>query len=223
MAESAKPNHLERVEAAYDAVAVAYDEQFANELDAKPLERALLIALCELSAGATVADVGCGPGHVTHFLAQHHDAVVGIDVSAEMIGRAGLRNPLLHFEIASMLRLPLADYSCGGVVALYSIIHFDAEERARAFAEMHRVLRPGGRLLVSFHVDAAGIAAGDVSHLDAFLGHRVDMDGYFLAPSTVIDELDHAGLRVTAKLEREPIPAVEFPSRRCYLLAQRSA
>jgi ubiquinone/menaquinone biosynthesis C-methylase UbiE len=57
------------VQAAYDAVAREYDRQLSNELDVKPLDRALLMALMELVGTGTIADVGCGPGHVTRFLA----------------------------------------------------------------------------------------------------------------------------------------------------------
>ncbi len=60
------------VRAAYDAVARAYDEQLSNELGGKPLDRALLEGFLELTGAGTIADVGCGPGHVTRFLAARH-------------------------------------------------------------------------------------------------------------------------------------------------------
>src|SRR6185312_10301611 len=75
----------DRVRAGYDAVARAYDEKFSGELDHKPLDRALLNALCEMTIGGTLADVGCGPGHVSRFLAGRHPDVVGIDLSPAMI------------------------------------------------------------------------------------------------------------------------------------------
>jgi len=46
--------------------------------------------------------------------------------------------------------------------------------------------------------------------------------GYFLDPSSVLASLQAAGFALVAKLERQPWPDVEYPSRRCYLLCQRS-
>jgi len=47
------------------------------------------------------------------------------------------------------------------------------------------------------------------------------LDGYFLDPSEVSSQLADAGFTHIAKLERQPDPEVEYPSRRCYLLAKR--
>lgn len=53
------------VRQSYDAVAKAYMECFRDELDGKPLDRALLACLAEETEdSAPVADLGCGPGHV---------------------------------------------------------------------------------------------------------------------------------------------------------------
>jgi len=84
------------VRAAYDAVARAYDEQLSNELDGKPLDRALLEGFLELTGAGTIADVGCGPGHVTRFLAARHPTVLGIDLSPGMIAVARERAPNLR-------------------------------------------------------------------------------------------------------------------------------
>jgi SAM-dependent methyltransferase len=133
-----------------------------------------------------------------------------------------MRNPRLTFAVASMLYLPYPDGVWTGVVAMYSIIHLNPAERVQAFAEFARTLRPGGLLLVSFHVDGPGFKPGDVNRLRAFLGHYVEMDGYFLDPSVVTTDLVANGFRVQARLDREPIADIEFPSRRCYILARRT-
>jgi ubiquinone/menaquinone biosynthesis C-methylase UbiE len=209
-----------RTRATYDAVAVEYDRLLAGELAAKPLDRALLRAASELAAGGPLADVGCGPGHVTRFLAEHHPGVVGVDLSPAMVALAREHAPQLTFVEASMLDLPVPDDAWAGAVALYSVIHFDAPARAAAFAELARVLRPGGVLLVAFHVDSPEFATGEVNHLTTWFGQPVDLDGYFLAPDVVAAELHAAGLAVTATVLREPIDGAEYPSRRCYLVAR---
>jgi ubiquinone/menaquinone biosynthesis C-methylase UbiE len=205
----------------YDAVAEAYDRQFGDELDAKPLDRALLTALVEFVGMGTIADVGCGPGHVTRYLAQHHSDVIGIDLSPRMIALAKARGPELSFAVGSMLSLPVPDQAWAGAVALYSIIHLNADERATAFREFARALGSGGWLLVAFHVDSPEFAAGEINHLTHWLGHNVELDGYFLSSDEVADALAEAGFTVMATIERQPIPAAEYPSRRCYILAQR--
>jgi|EndMetStandDraft_2_1072991.scaffolds.fasta_scaffold04376_4 SAM-dependent methyltransferase len=212
----------DRVRAGYDAVAATYAEQFCDELDHKPMERGLLDAFCNMAPDGTIADIGCGPGHITRFLAARRETVVGLDLSTEMIAVARQRNPDLSFAVASMLDLPCHDGTFAGVVAMYSIIHLDAAQRGRAFGEFARILCPDGLLLVSFHVDGPGLAPGDVNHVTTFLGHSVDMDGYFLDPAVVTTELVDNGFRVEARLDREPIAGIEFGSRRCYILARRA-
>jgi SAM-dependent methyltransferase len=212
----------DRVRAGYDAVAATYEEQFADELDRKPLERGVLDAFCEMAPPGAIADIGCGPGHITRYLAERRDDVLGVDLSPEMIAVARRQHPRLQFAVASMLRLPYADGAWTGVVTMYSIIHLDADERVRALSEFARTLRPDGLLLVSFHVDGPGFAPGDVNHLRTFLGHPVEMDGYFLDPAVVTADLVANGFRVLARLDREPIVDIEFASRRCYMLARRT-
>jgi trans-aconitate methyltransferase len=87
------------VQAAYDAVARAYHAQLGDELDGKPLDRALLDAFIELAGAGTIADVGCGPGHVTCFLAARHAEVIGGDLSPGMIGVAREHTPALAFAV----------------------------------------------------------------------------------------------------------------------------
>jgi SAM-dependent methyltransferase len=210
------------VRGAYDAIARHYDREIGDELAAKPLDRALLEALLELAGPGRVADVGCGPGHVTRWIAARHHDVVGVDLSPVMIDVARERAPELSFQVASMLDLPVGDGSWSGIVALYSIIHLTPDQLAAAFRELARTLRTGGWLLVAFHVDSAEFAAGDINHLTSWFGEEVDIDGYYLEPSTVVRDLEAADLVVTSTTIREAIPGAEYPSRRCYLLARRT-
>jgi len=207
--------------AVYDAIARAYHDQLGNELAGKPLDRALLEAFTELAGAGTIADVGCGPGHVTRFLAAQHARVVGIDISPGMIGVAREHAPALAFAVGSMLQLPVTDGAWSGVIALYSIIHLTAADRARVCREFARTVLPGGWLLAAFHIDSPDFAVGEVNHLTAWFGEAVELDGYFLAPTDVAADMEAAGFAVAATLTRSPYPGIEYPSRRCYLLAQR--
>lgn len=60
-----------------------------------------------------------------------------------------------------------------------------------------------------------------MNHLTRWFGERVELDGYFLEPTEVAAQLEAAGFALMATVERQPAPEVEYPSRRCYLLAQR--
>lgn len=164
--------------------------------------------------GAPIADVGCGPGHVSAWLARHGASVVGIDLSAGMVAAGRKEYPEVEFRQGDFLSLPARDSEFRAVVALYSVIHLEPGELAPAFAELHRVVRPSGLVLVSFHIGR------EVRHLDEWLGHEVDLDFRFLEPPDMAAALARAGFQVDARLERASYPA-EVGTRRGYLLAQR--
>ncbi len=204
---------------AYDKVAAPYAERFADELRRKPLDRALLSAFGE-QAGRTgvVADIGCGPGHVASFLAGMGLAVRGIDLSPEMVGIARRRHPGIDFSVGELPGLGLPAGELAGAVLFYSIIHLTPQQRAAAFAELAQALRPGGLLLIAFH-----IGADETAHLDTWLGKTVSLDGYLLSVRTVTDEIAAAGLSVSAVVQRAGYPAVESSdTQRGYVLARNA-
>ena len=123
--------------------------------------------------------------------------------------------PQAEFRVGDLLDIPAADGEFGAVIAFYSVIHLAPGELPRAFAEICRVLRPGGRFLVSFHIGS------EVRHLDEWLGHAVDVDFRFYEPAGVAAALEQAGLRVEMRLERVSYPG-EVDTRRGYLQARRS-
>jgi SAM-dependent methyltransferase len=216
-----------RVRASYDAVAARYAAAYGDELVHNPLHRGIIdcyVTLVRTSGlDGSIGDVGCGPGHIAAYLAHCSLPVVGIDLSPRMIDVARRRNPELDFRVGSMTRLDVADAAWAGLVAVYSIIHLPSEDRRRAYREFARVLRPSAWILVAFHVDSATAKAGDSTHLEEFLGHSVDLDGYFLSPDEVAAGLTDAGIEIRARFAREPVPDIEFPSRRSYLVGRRRA
>jgi ubiquinone/menaquinone biosynthesis C-methylase UbiE len=216
------PSAVSGVRAAYDAVAHAYDSQLADELDGKPFDRGLLEGFVALAGPGLMADVGCGPGHVTRFIAARHAEVIGIDLSPGMIAVARQRAPELAYAVGSMLQLPVPDGAWAAAIALYSIIHFTASDRGVACREFARAVRPGGWLLVAFHIDSPEFATGEVNHITDWFGEAVELDGFFLDPADVARDLETAGFTVMSTTIRRPWPTGEYPSRRCYLLAQRS-
>ncbi|GAA1808396.1 class I SAM-dependent methyltransferase [Actinomadura chokoriensis] len=137
--------------AAYDAVAVLYADLFRTYLDDLPLDRSMIAAFADLVRGrGPVADVGCGPGQITAFLHSLGVDASGVDLSPAMLAQARADHPHLSFAEGTMKALDLPDASLAGVVAWYSTIHLEPAELPEAFAEFHRVLAPGGHLLLAF-------------------------------------------------------------------------
>jgi hypothetical protein len=71
-------------------------------------------------------------------------------------------------------------------------------------------------------VSSPEFAPGEEKHIREWFGRPVDVVGYFLAPEEVSGGLAGAGFEPVARLLREPNPALDYPSRRCYLLARRT-
>jgi SAM-dependent methyltransferase len=182
----------------YDTVAASYAEQVRNLLAEAPYERAALALFADLvkTAGAgPVADIGCGPGRITAHLHEHGIDAFGIDLSPTMIQVARSDYPNLRFEVGSMTHLALADASVAGLVAWYSLIHIPDEEVSTVFAHFRRTLRPGGPLLLSFHV-------GDESRLKThgYGGHPMKVCVHRRQPARVVAWLRDAGFIVEAEM-----------------------
>ncbi len=212
---------MDHVRKSYDAVARRYAAEIGGELAAKPVDRALYQLFAELVGAGTVGDVGCGPGHVAAYLAGLGLTPVGVDPSPGMIEVARERYPELDFALGSFAELPVADGGWAGAVAPYSIIHVAEPDRPAAWAELARAIRPGGWLLVAFHIEDADRPAGSTHHLTEWWGHEVDLDFHFLDPARITAELTEGRFALVSRTDREPWPDVEQPSRRSYLLARR--
>jgi ubiquinone/menaquinone biosynthesis C-methylase UbiE len=139
----------------YDTVAASYAQLVRDLLVDAPDERAALALFAELvdaGGGGSVVDVGCGTGRITAHLRTLGLDTFGIDLSPGMIAMARRDHPGLGFAVGSMTDLPLPDDSVAGLVAWYSLIHIPDEQLGAVFAHFRRVVRPGGPLLLGFHV-----------------------------------------------------------------------
>lgn len=205
------------VRSSYDTVAVAYASLLADELADRPLERAVLSVFAgyAAAAGGPVVDAGCGPGRVTALLRDLGVPAFGVDLSPGMVAEARRRHPDLRFEVGTTTALDAADGSLGGVLAWYSLVHTPPEELPRHLAEFHRVLTPGGPLLLAFK-------AGDERvRLERAYGHPVDLDVYRFSPARVARLLGAAGFVGVAGLVRAAEGTEATPQ--AFLLARKSA
>jgi ubiquinone/menaquinone biosynthesis C-methylase UbiE len=184
------------VQKSYDQVASEYVKRISGELEHKPLDRQLLERFAARVKGlGQVCDLGCGPGHVARYLHDHGVHVIGVDLSSVMIDQARRLNPGIEFRQGNMLGLDIEDGAWSGVVAFYSIIHISRTDTVAALAEMKRVLRPGGLLLLSFHI------GNEAVHLDEWWGLPVNLDFHFLRPEEIQDTLRAVGFKVEEIIE----------------------
>jgi SAM-dependent methyltransferase len=182
----------------YDRDASGYAEKVRGLLDGNPYLRASLALFAELvrdAGGGPVADVGCGPGHVTRHLKDLGVEAFGIDLSPEMVAIARRDYPGLKFEVGTMTDLDLADGSVAGLLAFWSVIHVPDDDVPGVFQEFRRVLRPQGLLLVGFHV-------GDETHhtSEGYTGRPINVDSHHRRPSTMMGWLRDAGFTIEAEL-----------------------
>lgn len=135
--------------AAYDARATAYVDVAGALAQMDPRDVTAVEEWRDRTVGPLL-DAGCGPGHWTALLAQGGRDACGIDLSARFIATARARHPGIRFDVASFRELPLQGESVGGVLAWYSLIHTPPAEVPDVLREFHRVLAPGGALLLGF-------------------------------------------------------------------------
>lgn len=213
-----EPAFLTSTRAAYDVVA-AHADQFDGDLASRPLDRAMLAAFAELvrtTNAGPVADVGCGTGQVTAHLHALGLDVFGVDLSPGMVEVARRAHPGLRFDVGSMTELDLPDGTLGGIVARYSLIHIPPERQPAVLAEFHRVLAPGGHLLLAFQTGDERL------HRTEAFGQPISLDAYRLPPDRTATLVERAGLVVHARLVREPNRPAEKVPQAC-LMARRPA
>lgn len=201
--------------ASYDRVAEEFVEEFFEELERKPFDRELLGRFAEsVGAGVSVCDIGCGPGQIARFLQDRGLSMRGIDLSEEMIKCARRLNPDILFERGDMLALDLPDDSLAAIVCFYAIIHLSRDDVTRGLQEMYRVLKPDGRLLISFH-------GGDGElHRDLWYEKPVSIDVTLFQKDEMSSYLESAGFEIESIVERDPYD-FEYPTRRVYAWSRK--
>ncbi|HEU4370052.1 MAG TPA: class I SAM-dependent methyltransferase [Methylomirabilota bacterium] len=204
----------ERVRRSFDRIAEQYAADFADELSRKPFDTERLRAFARRCGGGLVLDVGCGAaGHVGRFVADHGVQVVGVDVSGRSLRVAARLNPSMHFLAGDARALPVRSGVCAGVVAFYSLIYEGADGTGAALAELRRVLRPAGLLLVAVH------AGEGVHHFAEYKGIAVDVELHLREQASFEGLVRQAGLSIEAVEVRAPYP-FEHATQRLYVAAR---
>ena len=113
--------------------------------------KSIVLALLHLLPPLEMADLGAGDGNFSFLLATRAKAVIAVDSSEKMLEVArnhATRNAIqnIDFRLGDMEELPIPAASID--VAFFSQSLHHALHPARALAEAHRILRPGGRLVI---------------------------------------------------------------------------
>jgi ubiquinone/menaquinone biosynthesis C-methylase UbiE len=208
------PSWLADTSASYDTVAESYEELFREGLAPHPYVRATLALFAELlrDIGGPVLDAGCGPGHLTAHLRDLGVEAFGVDLSPGMVAIARRDHPDLRFEVGSMTDLNVPDRSVGGVLAYYSLIHVPDDEVPAVLGHFYRVLRPGGIVMIGFHV-------GDEHRhkTQGYGGHPMNLYVHRRPVDRMAIWLRDAGLTVEAHLltdPDDPVPGAAILARR---------
>ena len=206
------------VQTGYDRVAEEYARHLYDELQHKALDRELLDRFADQVRGkGLICDLGCGPGQVARYLHDKKVEVCGVDLSPGMIAEARWLNRDIEFSQGDMLALPVADESWAGIAGFYAIVNFPPSDLAAVTREMRRVLRPGGSVLLSFHIGK------QIEHVSDLWGCAVSLDFYFFGVAQVTAELRAAGFKINEVVKRGPYaPEVEYQSRRAYVFARKA-
>lgn len=153
------PSHDARIVAQF----TRWAKPFADlPIHAEAQSMAQTLLACAVNTGMNVLDVACGPGIVACELAQAGAQVTAIDLTPAMIEQARLRaasmNVAVDYHIGDAQALPFRAASFDRVVTRYSFHHMQVP--GNILAEMVRVCRPGGRIIVIDATPAPECQAG---------------------------------------------------------------
>jgi arsenite methyltransferase len=173
--------------------------------------------------GERIADMGCGPGFYCAELAQDvgpSGSVVGVDQSAPMLALARRRcedNANVEFLEGEATSIPLPDAAADAAISVQ--VQEYVADVAAGLAELHRIVRPGGRVLVfdidwatySVHSEQPELTGRVLRAWDEHLAHRS-------LPRTLAPRLRAAGFE-DVRAQAHPLAAIDFDEQRRHFAA----
>lgn len=181
------------VDEGYARWAEGYDA-YANPL--LTVEEPIVRALLSDTRGVRILDSACGTGRHATWLKERGAIVTACDASKEMLAVAKSKG--VDGVHASIDDLPFEDGAFDIVLNALMLEHL--ENINPAFDEMHRVLAPGGALVISvFH--SAFVAKGVPPHFKSNDGNEYEMPGYLHLPSEYIGAMLDLGMRLDVFVE----------------------
>jgi ubiquinone/menaquinone biosynthesis C-methylase UbiE len=201
----------------YNIVAQKYHNLFKDEMNEKEYDRLLLDDFVKyFKKKDTILDVGCGPsGHIGRYLFDKGLNVIGIDISDKCIEIATGYNSGMEFRIMDFSQMDFADNTINGIISFYSIIHTPKKFLDQIFSEFKRVLKPGGKLLLSVK------KGDDESLLDEFLGYNTKIFFTHFNEEEIAGYIEKSCLRLISLETRNPYKD-EILLDRIYTIAEKS-
>ncbi len=211
--DAPQPSDAPRI---YDEVAERFEQHASTALWNAHYDRPAVLGLVGDVTGAVVLDAGCGPGLYIEELLARGAEVIGFDASVEMVRlaerRVGDRAVIRHHRLGDQLTF-VADAAVDVVVS--ALVWHYVEDRVGALREFHRVLRDGGRVVISTgHPTDDWLREGgsyfDVRAVAGFWDSLGTTFASWRLPLTVLcDEFADAGFVIERLLEPQPTPEAE--------------
>lgn len=201
---------------AYNLAASKYDELFRGELERKEYDRRILDRFSRyFTEDSLLLDLGCGPsGHIAAHLRGKGLRTTGVDISERCVEIASRLHPEIEFLRMDMSDLRLADGSADGLIAFYAIIHTPKRLIGRYFREFRRVLKEGGKLLLSVK------EGEEEGYLDKFLGYETRIYFSHFRAEEIERYLAESGFRTLLLESRRPYDE-EIAVPRIYAIGER--
>lgn len=193
---------LSAIEHAYAPGAEEYartfgDDLITNEFDCSVVDE----AIGDLPPRALVFDIGCGPAQVSAHVREVGHTALSIDLTMEMLLVARSRGAADAAVRADVRRLPSADAVADAAVCWYSLHHLPRAAMPGALAELRRVLRVGGRLLIGTHC-----GRGEAFHATDWQGRPETVIVTYYAEQELRNLVRRAGFGGVTAHRREPLP-----------------
>ncbi|GLY50906.1 class I SAM-dependent methyltransferase [Lentzea sp. NBRC 102530] len=209
----------------YDKLAAGYDKSNHDDIFNAYYERPAMLALAGDVTGRRILDAGCGAGPLLAALHARGADVSGFDLSRKMLDLARGRVPDADLHVADIAEpLPYADAKFDDVIASL-VLHY-LGDWGPSLAELHRVVKPGGRLLVSvdhpFAMHMIHRAEGrktnyfeTYNYLETwdYTGEPVEMSFWNRPLHAMTNAFTSAGFAITEIAEPLPVPEAreKFP------------
>jgi len=202
---------------AYNLAAERYHELFHNEMNEKEYDRRLLDSFASrFHKDSWICDAGCGPsGHIGRYVFDKGIQVVGVDISDKCVELARHYNPKMRFERGDIGNLAFDDDSFDGIISYYSIIDTPKRYVGRIFREFHRVLKPGGNLLVAVK---AGTTEGYMKDL---LGIQTEIYFTLFTEKEITRYFEQAGFLLEFIEKRNPYD-FEISNERIFAIGKKT-